>query len=234
MFGNQAWAAAGYMVFKPHRTRAPHAWCKEDSDFCRASKGPEAWDVMVDDVMSGLDELIRRGLVDAGRICLYGYSNGAAVVNYLVTRTDRFKCAIAVSASLTDWVSPVFLTGEDWVTPMVGVKPWEDPAAYIKLSAVFHVDKVKTPILLAVGDKDGGFQLGTIRMYNALRFAGKEVTLLRYPDQGHVFTGTSLRDLWQRQMEFFHRYLKMEERSEGSHARKGEPVCSMAAPSRTS
>lgn len=209
MEGNQTWAAAGYVVFKP-MPRAPHVWmnCSRSANFCRASKGPGAWDVMVDDVMAGVDEAVRRGIVDPDRMCVYGHSNGATTVNYLVTRTNRFKCAVSVASSLSDWMSPVFLNSQDWVSEIVGEVPWQDPTAYIALSAVFHVDSVKTPMLLAVGDRDGAFLLDTIRMYNALRRAGAEVTLLRYPGQGHLFTGAAMRDFWEREMTFFGKYLK--------------------------
>lgn len=209
MAGNQTWAAAGYAVFKP-MPRAPHVWmnCSGPMQYCRASKGPAAWDVMVDDVISGVDELIRQDVIDGDRMCLYGHSNGASTVSYLVTRTTRFKCAIAVASSMTDWISPAVLSTEDWTEYMVGVSMWKDPAAYVKLSAIFHVDKVKTPMLLVAGDRDGGFLLGTIRMYNALRHAGAEVTMLRYPEQGHLFIGAAMQDLWKRQMAFFDRYLK--------------------------
>jgi dipeptidyl aminopeptidase/acylaminoacyl peptidase len=95
---------------------------------------------------------------------------------------------------------------QDWT----GVNPVHDPDAYVKLSAVFHVDHVKTPMLIADGDEDGQFLLGSIEMYNALRFAGKPVTFLRYPNEGHVFTGAGLRDLWNREMAFFARYLHPE------------------------
>src|SRR3546814_14460579 len=81
-----------------------------------------------------------------------------------------------------------------------GVDPLDDPAAYIKLSAVFQVKNVKTPVLLAVGDTDGEFLLSAIEMYQALRFADKDVTFLRYPEQGTVFEGAALRDLWRREI----------------------------------
>lgn len=212
MEGNQSWASAGYVVFKP-MPRAPHVWvnCSRAEEYCRASRGPEAWDVMVEDVMNGIDLLARRGIIDPERMCMYGHSNGSSTVAYLVTRTDRFKCAILAGGSMTDWASQVFLSsdGGGWIGPLLdGKMPWEDPATYIKLSAVYHVDKVKTPMLLGVGDEDGEYLLGAIRMYNALRLAGKEVTLLRYPDQGHLFTGAAMKDFWERQMAFFDKYLK--------------------------
>jgi dipeptidyl aminopeptidase/acylaminoacyl peptidase len=48
-------------------------------------------------------------------------------------------------------------------------------------------------------------------MYNALRWLGKEVTFLRYPDQGHGLTGEALQDFWERENAFFDRYLKPEQ-----------------------
>ena len=214
MSGNQAWAAAGYMVFKPNQARAPHVWvnCSGKPKYCDASRGPDAWDVMVDDVMSGVDALIHRGLVDPERMCLYGHSNGGAVVDYLVTRTDRFKCAVAVAPVWPNWIGAPLLDTKAWriMSDWTGVDPLHDPDAYIKLSAVFHVDNVETPMLIADGDDDGMFLLGSITMYNALRFAGKQVTFLRYPNQGHVFVGQGLRDLWNREMAFFAHYLHPE------------------------
>ena len=84
----------------------------------------------------------------------------------------------------------------------------EDPKAYAELSAVFQLNKAKTPMLLADGDDDGDFLLDTIEMYNGLRSEGVDVTLLRYPDQGHGFTGPAMTDFWRREMAFFDRYLK--------------------------
>jgi dipeptidyl aminopeptidase/acylaminoacyl peptidase len=209
--GNQAWASAGYVVFKPG-PRAPHSApnCSGSASFCEAGRGPGAWDVTVDDVMSGVSDLIRRGLVDADRMCLFGHSNGGGVANYLVTRTDKFKCAVVVAPVLPNWTGTVLLWGDgiSLMADLAGAKLWEDPSAYVKLSAIFRADKVKTPMLIADGDNDGSFLLGSIELYNVLRAAGANVTLLRYPDQGHAFTGDALRDFWRREMDFFATYLQ--------------------------
>ncbi len=213
MYANQAWAAAGYMVFKPYQARAPHVWvnCTSTGEpgYCAASKGPRGWNTMKDDVMSGVDELIRRGLVDSDRMCVYGHSNGGGVADYLITQTTRFKCAVIVAPVFPNWLGEPLLYGE-WgmLSQWSGISPLDDPEAWAKLSAVFRAKEVKTPVLLADGDNDGEFLLGTIEMYQALRFAGKKVTLLRYPNQEHVFEGGALRDLYNREMAFFAKYLK--------------------------
>jgi dipeptidyl aminopeptidase/acylaminoacyl peptidase len=212
MGGNQAWASAGYVVFRPS-PRAPHVWMnpwKSEASSADA-KGPQGWQLAIDDVMSGVDEVIRRGYADPQRMCLYGFSNGGGVVNYLVTATDRFRCAVSVAGALSDWVRPALLnTGYDQLLKewAGGVGLREDPRAYEKLSAVFQLNKVRTPMLLADGDDDGDFLLDTIEMYNGLRSEGVDVTLLRYPDQGHGFSGSAMSDFWRREMAFFDRYLR--------------------------
>lgn len=62
-------------------------------------------------------------------------------------------------------------------------------------------------MLLADGDDDGEFLLDTLEMYNGLRWFGRDVTMLRYPRQGHGFTGDSLKDFVERELEFFDSHL---------------------------
>lgn len=208
--GNQVWAAHGYMVFRPSAP-APHVWMNpwKSVNSSASNKGPDVWNDTVDDILTGVDELIDQGLVDPARMCLYGFSNGGGVVDYLVTKTTQFKCAVSVAGALADWIRPVLLNpqaspiAQDWA----GVSLRDNPQAYIQLSAVFFLGNAKTPMLLADGDNDGEFLLDTIEMYNGLKQAGVDVTLLRYPGQGHGFTGTALEDFWERELAFFDRYL---------------------------
>jgi dipeptidyl aminopeptidase/acylaminoacyl peptidase len=211
MTGNQAWASQGYAIFWPN-SRAPHVWMNpfKSKDHDEAGKGPAGLDVMVDDIISGIDELIREGIADPERIGLYGFSNGGGVVNQIVTKTDRFKCAVSVAGAISvDWLRGFFLQTMNPMTPeMAGSLPWEDPEAYLRLSALFRLNHVHTPMLLADGDNDGDFLLNTIEMYNGLRYLGRDVTLLRYPNQGHGFEGAALADFWRREETFFSGCLK--------------------------
>jgi len=68
-------------------------------------------------------------------------------------------------------------------------------------------------MLLADGDNDIGFLRGMIEMYQALRYLGKDVTLLRYEGHGHGFEGPSMADFWKRENEFLDRHLKPESSS---------------------
>ncbi len=217
MMGNQSWASRGYAVFWPN-ARAPHTWVIpfRSKAFNEAGKGPGGVRVTVDDVTSGVEELIRRGIVDPERMGLYGFSNGGGIVNQLITRTHRFKCAVSVAAATSaDWSVPFFfMTMNPAIPQIAGVTPWKNPEAYIQLSVVYRLDRVNTPVLLADGDNDSYFLLGEIEMYNGLRYLRKDVTFIRYPGQGHGFTGWAMKDFCQRENAFFDKYLKPTQPSE--------------------
>jgi dipeptidyl aminopeptidase/acylaminoacyl peptidase len=205
-----AWASRGYAVFYPNAD-GPNTWENPWKSITnnRGAKGVQGIAVAVDGVLSGVDELIRLGIVDQDRMCLYGFSNGGAMVNQLVTRTNRFKCAISVAAALSaDWSSNFFMeTLSNFAPEIAGGTPWEELQVYMDLSAIYHLDKVATPILLADGDDDGPCLIGSIEMYNGLRWLGKDVTFLRYPGQAHGFTGTAMKDFWNRENTFLDKYL---------------------------
>ena len=210
MMGNQLWAAQGYAVFWP-AARAPHTWMNSyrEQAFQDAAKGPKGVEVLVDDVMSGVDELIRRGIVDPERMGLHGFSNGGGVVGYLVTHTNRFKCAVWIAGVYPDWVLPALIQTDSTLAAFAGgPSVLEDPEFYVKLSAVYRLENVATPMLLAAGDNDGFFFLGAIELYNSLRALKKKVTLLRYAGQGHGFTGAALKDFSARESAFFEQHLK--------------------------
>lgn len=213
MYGNQAFASKGYAVFFPNE-RTPHTWQDpvKAPDHNEAAMGPQGLDIMMDDMMTGVDNLIALGIVDPERMCLYGFSNGGGAVNQILTRTSRFKCAVSVSGACTDWAFSSFLYPGPFFPDLAGgATPWEDPDRYVKLSPVYHLDKVTTPVLLAVGDEEFPSVFPIIEMYNGLRSLHRDVTLLRYPRQGHGFSGAALTDYWGRVNAFFDSYLRPEQ-----------------------
>ena len=56
------------------------------------------------DVMTGVDHLIARGLVDGDRMIKMGWSGGGHMTNKIITFTDRFKAA-ASGAGAANWIS---------------------------------------------------------------------------------------------------------------------------------
>jgi dipeptidyl aminopeptidase/acylaminoacyl peptidase len=210
MGGNYAWASADYFVFHPGE-RAPHAWMNSrDVEFAKPAIGPNGWDVGLDDLVSGVDELAHRDLIDPARVCLYGHSNGGGAVAYFLTMTNRFRCAVIAAPVMTNWLSPALLRpgGRDDTRQFSGGYDLEtDASQLLAMSSVFRLHRVQTPTLIAVGDEDGQAVLNSIELYNGLKAKGVAVDLVRYIGQGHVFTGEAMSDFWTRQMGFFATHL---------------------------
>jgi dipeptidyl aminopeptidase/acylaminoacyl peptidase len=107
------------------------------------------------DILSGVDELIRRGLVDEKRLGLSGWSNGGILTADLITVTDRFRAA-SVGAADVEWIS-------DWANVDFGAAfdeyyfggpPWERVEHYIEKSPFFRLTEVTTPTIVFTGTAD--------------------------------------------------------------------------------
>ena len=173
----------------------------------------EAW---LKAVPNAINKLIERGLVDEGKVGVYGQSYGGYATNLLITQTDRFAAAANVSGKvniisfLGD--SPKITTrnyaaaevGQD----RIGATLWEQPHKYVEHSAVMFADRIKTPLLMLSGEGDWNVPATNQReMYYALRRLGKEVVWVHYTAGGHgagrSSTTEDFVDHWQRMFEWF-------------------------------
>jgi dipeptidyl aminopeptidase/acylaminoacyl peptidase len=57
-----------------------------------------------DDVLTGVDYLVERGIADPGQLGTLGWSAGGHMTNWLITQTDRFKAASS-GAGASNWIS---------------------------------------------------------------------------------------------------------------------------------
>lgn len=205
---NYAKASPNYFIFRPNH-RAPHMFVspRKSAIYDAAAVGPTGMAVMADDILSGVDKLIERGLVDSNRMCLAGFSNGALEGAQLLTQTHRFRCAMLQSGNY-DWMASTTFSADpsDSLLFTYRVGPWEDPSIHVALSPVLQAAKITTPILLAVGDREG-VVIQAVELYSVLRYLNKEVTLLRYPNEGHGLTGAAQQDSTRRIESFFSKYL---------------------------
>ena len=107
-----------------------------------------------EDVQSGLDELIRRGVVDSDRMGQTGWSYGGYMTAWTLTQTDRFK-AVMVGAGLTNMFS-MYSTNDlqRLLEGYFGDTPFDDEAEYRKASAMTFIKQAKTPTLIMHGEQD--------------------------------------------------------------------------------
>ena len=167
-------------------------------------------------ILPGLDAAIATKKVDAERLGVIGHSFGGYTVNVLVTKTTRFKAAVAI-ASKGNLISG-FLNQSDtgWYEvgqAGMGGSLWEFPQRYIDGSPVFHLDQVETPLLLIHGDQDFVPFEQAKEMFMGLARLEKEVVLLKYKEADHApsfWSNEKLSDYWERILNWFDEYLKME------------------------
>lgn len=164
------------------------------------------------DVLSGVDELVRRGMADPERLGMMGWSAGGHMTARLETVTDRFKAAV-VGAGAVDWPSMYLGSDTRWqrkewfVTPPYGTTARRD--LYQDYSPLASVDKVKTPTLILAGAEDERVPSAqAVMYYRALSALGVESELYLAPREPHNF-----RELRHRlfqinvQMDWFSRHV---------------------------
>lgn len=137
------------------------------------------------DVMAGLDYVLKNYPIDTSKLALMGYSYGGEMAGFAEGKTDRFK-AIISGAPVIDQFSEYGTERGSWYDRWYFGKPWEHMADAWRQSPLSGASKAKTPFLLLQGESDGTDPLGQAQeMYRALRQAGVPVELVSYPREDH-------------------------------------------------
>ena len=141
----------------------------------------------LDDILSGIDYLIRTRGIDRKKIFIMGGSYGGFMSAWAITQTNIFKGAVSLFG-ISDWIS---FHGVSNLPTWDRIHYNEDPYKFdrfIKFSPLRYVDNVKTPVLLAHGIEDPYVPVGQYyQFYRALKEKGKDVRLLLFPREGHGF-----------------------------------------------
>lgn len=162
------------------------------------------------DLLGAMDAVQKMPWVDAGRLGIGGWSYGGILTDYTIATDTRFKAAISGAGSanqISMYGSDMYITQyEQEIGP-----PWKSQDLWIKISyPFFHADRIKTPTLFMVGEKDFNVPLaGSEQMYQALRSLGIDTQLVIYPNQFHGITTPSYKvDRLQRYLDWYGKYLK--------------------------
>ena len=163
----------------------------------------------VEDLLAGVDHLAAKGIADADRLAVGGWSYGGILTDYTIATDHRFKAAISGAGSANQLAT----YGSDEYVLQYNNElgpPWTNTALWLKVSyPFFHADRIRTPTLFLGGDKDFNVPIiGGEQMYQSLRTLGIPAQLVVYPGQHHVFTRPSfVKDLAERTSAWLDRYL---------------------------
>ena len=139
------------------------------------------------DLMAGVDEVVKRGYVDANRLGVTGGSGGGLLTNWTITQTQRFKAAVA-QRDIADWSGFWYTADFTLYQPTWFRKaPWEDPQDFAARSPITHVAKVTTPLMLINGDADYRTPPanGGEMMFRALKYRHIPTVMVRFPRESH-------------------------------------------------
>ncbi len=200
-------AARGAFVLRPNY----HGSSGYGLEWLESIKG-RYYELEVADILTGVDALLGQGHVDASRLGVQGWSNGAILgVAVCLESGERFR-VLDAGAGDVNWSSDFgncdFGAGFD--RAYIGGAPWELPDIYVEKSPLFRLDELRVPTLISFGEDDRsvpteqGWQL-----YRGLQQTGAApVRFLLFPDEGHsLMSPVSRRRQMNEQLAWFDRWL---------------------------
>jgi dipeptidyl aminopeptidase/acylaminoacyl peptidase len=148
---------------------------------------------MQDDITDGVNWLIQQGIADPKRVAIYGGSYGGYATLAGVTFTpDLYCCAIdyvGVSNLFTfqATIPPYWKPIAEMMYEMVG-NPETEKELLRAASPVFHVDRIKAPLMVLQGAKDPRVNVEeSNQIVEALRSRGIDVPYIVKENEGHGF-----------------------------------------------
>ena len=165
------------------------------------------------DVISGVEYLNSKGMIDTSKMGAMGWSQGGYISAFLTTNTKIFK-AISVGAGISNWVT--YYVNTD-ITPFtrqyLGATPWNDMEIYLKTSPMTNINQASTPTLIQHGEFDKRVPIpNAYELYRGLRDRGVPSKLIVYKGFGHGINKPKerLAATWHN-WQWFNKYLFGEE-----------------------
>jgi dipeptidyl aminopeptidase/acylaminoacyl peptidase len=138
------------------------------------------------DVVSGVDYLNSKGMIDTSKMGAMGWSQGGYISAFLTTNTHIFK-AISVGAGISNWVT--YYVNTD-ITPFTRQylqnTPWNDMDIYLKTSPMTNINQATTPTLIQHGEFDKRVPIpNAYELYRGLQDRKVPARLIVYKGFGH-------------------------------------------------
>ncbi len=141
-----------------------------------------------DDIMGFLDMALEKyPFLDEKKMAIVGGSYGGYMVNWTITQTQRFCCAVS-QRSISNWTTMYGLSdiGYHWTEYQTTATPYKNFEHLWKCSPISMADRVKTPTLFLHSDEDFRCPLSeAIQMYTSLKNHGTKARLCVFHGENH-------------------------------------------------
>jgi dipeptidyl aminopeptidase/acylaminoacyl peptidase len=174
-------ATQGWLVFRPN-----YRGSSGYGDVFMLQIAPHLVSKPGEDILAGVDALVKDGYADPDRLAVGGYSYGGYMTNWLITETTRFKVAVTGAGAVehaANWGNDDMTWDDAWY---LNGKPWETPEIYQSEAALFRINRVKTPTHIVQGSSDVRVSyLEGVTLERALQQLGIDHSFLVFPGEGH-------------------------------------------------
>lgn len=203
----QFFASRGYAVLQPNFRGSSGYGVK----FRDAGDGQWATGVL-DDINGGTTQLIKDGIADPKRICVFGWSYGGYAALAAATFTPNLYACAASFGGLSDLERNLGRTRRDYGEYSQALAIWEkrmgatlsESAKLAAESPAKHADQVKGPVLLMHSDKDVTVNIEQSEIErDALTRAGKKVQFVKMEGDDHYLLHTATRIQMLKTLEAF-------------------------------
>jgi dipeptidyl aminopeptidase/acylaminoacyl peptidase len=183
--------ARGYAVLAPN-TRGRDGYGQAFLHGMR--DGRSAGRLPYEDMIGGVELLIKRGIADPARLGIYGHSYGAYLTAYTLTQTSRFRAAMIHEMGVVEWLTAgiwAAAPGTDWsllhheLYGIQNVYDADERQRLIAESPGLNADRTTTPTLLQFGAKANADHAGRL-FFSALQRFHVPAEFAIY-DEGHGF-----------------------------------------------
>ncbi|MEP6947284.1 MAG: S9 family peptidase, partial [Acidobacteriota bacterium] len=175
-------AAKGYVVVYPN----PRGSTTYGQDFGNTIQYKYPGDDYKD-LMAGVDEVVKRGYIDASKLGVTGGSGGGLLTNWTVTQTQRFRAAVS-QRDISDWANWWYTADFTQFQPAwFKGAPFEDIAGFRDRSPITYIKNVTTPMMFILGDADYRTPptAGGEDMFRALKYRKIPTVMVRFPGESH-------------------------------------------------
>ncbi|MFQ5817496.1 MAG: prolyl oligopeptidase family serine peptidase [Terriglobia bacterium] len=175
------YAGAGYAVFQPN-----YRGSSNYGDEFRRQIAGDYFRQGYEDIISGVDYLIARGVADPEKLGMMGWSAGGHWSNWTLVSTDRFK-AISSGAGGMNWISMYAQTDIQFIREFYfRGTPYEHWDHYVEVSPLRYIKNAKTPTLIHVGHDDARVpRPQSEELHMALKKLGVPTEFIVYPRMPH-------------------------------------------------
>jgi len=174
-------ATQGWLVFRPNYRGSTGYGDKFELGIM-----PKLVSVPGQDILTGVDALVKEGIADPARLTIGGYSYGGYMTNWIITQTPRFKAAVTGAGAvehIANWGNDDLTFDDAWY---LGGTPWEVPQNYHSEAAIYLIPKIKTPTHIVGGSVDIRVYIGEqYLLERALQTMNVPHSLIVFPGEGH-------------------------------------------------